>query len=716
MALLRLENIGKIYTQESAVAVGIRGVNLSFDIGEFVAITGKSGCGKTTLLNVISGQDTYEEGELYVQDHPTSHYLQKDWEEYRREYIAFVFQDYNIIESFTVLQNVELALTRITDRKQRRKRALELIDKVGMTPFLKHKGSHLSGGQKQRTVIARALAKDSPIILADEPTGNLDSQSAKEIVKLLAEVAKDKLMIVVTHDYEDVADYATRHIRIYDGAVESDEVIRSGVQKDAAVKTPKRWNARRKLTEGIVLGMHRFIAKPKLAILMTCVMLFSCIALMMLTSLCNQWSLPETYGNHSAIFQYQNGRLIVCRQDSESMTSEDIERLQGLEGVNSVFAGDKYLDYNIEFHPVGYDYYTSFESYLTVSQNFGKPTWGKAPEKVGEVMFELPIYYKNKWEGLGELQAILENNIKMPGIRCTGVRFFYDNRQSNRVLMSEETYRTIYPYLNLYATSLYLKTEDTEERNIYYTVKVDDDLPIDQIKLRYSQSDAEKVENIDSGMIMEPGRELLQVTVAEKIKIDDGQLWGVQLIVSKLLVERFFSEVDQTRVSVYFEDDAAATNAIGGMSDAGYIAVPSNASVSFHDDMAFMIMSVFSKILWVLFVILISVMAALVLGKAILSTREDIAVFRSMGIDDGCVKISQYVQLVLSFVPAFVGMLAFTPALFMTAASEFFLFLGFGSYCLIFFGGLAISLLTAHRLNRSMYRKTVRKNLGRESK
>ena len=139
MSLLKLQDIGKIYVSENSVAVGIRGVNLEFDIGEFVAVTGKSGSGKTTLLNIISGMDTYEEGELYIQGEGTSHYSQADWEIYRQKYISFIFQDYNIIDSFTVLQNVELALSDIESRSERRKRALELIDRVGMTKFKNHK-------------------------------------------------------------------------------------------------------------------------------------------------------------------------------------------------------------------------------------------------------------------------------------------------------------------------------------------------------------------------------------------------------------------------------------------------------------------------------------------------------------------------------------------------------------------------------------------------
>ena len=225
MAFLSLQGIGKIYVSEGNVAVGIRGVNLSFERGEFVAITGRSGSGKSTLLNVISGMDTYEEGELLIEGQPTSHYRQADWELYREKYVSFVFQDYNIIDSYTVLENVELALMHIPDRRERRRRAIELIERVGLKEHQRHKGSKLSGGQKQRTVIARALAKDSPIILADEPTGNLDAETSREIIELLREVSHDKLLIVVTHNFEQVEAYATRHVRIFDGAVESDHVL-----------------------------------------------------------------------------------------------------------------------------------------------------------------------------------------------------------------------------------------------------------------------------------------------------------------------------------------------------------------------------------------------------------------------------------------------------------------------------------------------------------
>ncbi len=194
--LLKLEKIGKIYDSNDILTVGIRGIDLAFDYNEFVTIEGESGSGKSTLLNVIGANDTYEEGELYFNGEPTSHYSESDWEKYREKNIATIFQDFNIIENLTVRENVELALFRLNDVKERRKVADDLIAKVGLTKQANQRGSKLSGGEKQRTVIARALAKDSPIILADEPTGNLDVKSSREIAKLLKDVSKDKLVMI----------------------------------------------------------------------------------------------------------------------------------------------------------------------------------------------------------------------------------------------------------------------------------------------------------------------------------------------------------------------------------------------------------------------------------------------------------------------------------------------------------------------------------------
>jgi putative ABC transport system permease protein len=236
--MLTLRNISKYYAKEGNVALGLRKINLTLSRGELIAVVGESGSGKSTLLNVISGLDTYEDGELLFNGEETSYYSKADWEAYRRDNVGFVFQDYHLIDSFTVYQNVETALILAgASKEERKKRALELIDRVGLTAYKHTKVSKLSGGQMQRTVIARALAKDSPIIAADEPTGHLDAATGNQIIELLAEVSRDKLVIVVTHNFEELQHVATRKITIHDGAVVEDQQLRRMPSASKAVPT-----------------------------------------------------------------------------------------------------------------------------------------------------------------------------------------------------------------------------------------------------------------------------------------------------------------------------------------------------------------------------------------------------------------------------------------------------------------------------------------------
>lgn len=227
MALLELKNVSKYYRSDEMVSMGMRDISIEFNIGEFVAITGASGSGKSTLLNVIAGLDSYDEGEFYINGEETSHFTISDWENYRGQNIGFIFQNYNIIESYTVYQNIMLALE-VSDypRHERKEKALSLIDKVGLSKHKHKKTAKLSGGEKQRCVIARALAKNSKIIVADEPTGNLDSESGKNILNLLHELSKERLILLVTHNYAEAEGYATRRIQMHDGEIQSDKKLK----------------------------------------------------------------------------------------------------------------------------------------------------------------------------------------------------------------------------------------------------------------------------------------------------------------------------------------------------------------------------------------------------------------------------------------------------------------------------------------------------------
>ena len=217
---IKLQNISKYYYSETAVTQALQGINLEFRMGEFVAITGESGSGKSTLLRIISGMDSFDDGELYVDGQPTFQYDEDDWEEYRRTKIGFVFQDYSLIGHYTAKENIVSALLIMgVPEKEAGDKAIHYLERVGLSAQRDQRASKLSSGQKQRLSIARALAKNTDIIVADEPTGNLDSETGAQIVKLLRDLSQDHLVIMVTHNYEQVEKYVTRKVRLHDGSL-----------------------------------------------------------------------------------------------------------------------------------------------------------------------------------------------------------------------------------------------------------------------------------------------------------------------------------------------------------------------------------------------------------------------------------------------------------------------------------------------------------------
>ena len=230
--MLKLDNIVKVYETGGENVTALRGVNLSFRENEFVAILGHSGCGKTTLLNIVGGLDQYTSGDLIINGRSTREFRDGDWDAYRNHSIGFVFQSYNLIPHQTVLANVELALTLAgVSKAERRRRAVEALERVGLGDQLGKVPSQMSGGQMQRVAIARALINDPDILLADEPTGALDSETSVQVMDLLAEIAEEKLVIMVTHNPELAEQYATRTIRLLDGRVVDDSAPFDGRQE-----------------------------------------------------------------------------------------------------------------------------------------------------------------------------------------------------------------------------------------------------------------------------------------------------------------------------------------------------------------------------------------------------------------------------------------------------------------------------------------------------
>lgn len=221
--MLQIDKIKKKYITGDLVQTALNDVSLNLRDNELVAILGPSGSGKTTLLNIIGGLDHYDSGDLIINGISTKKYTDRDWDSYRNHTIGFVFQSYNLIPHQTVLSNVELALTISgVSKSERKRRAIEALEKVGLGNQLHKKPNQMSGGQMQRVAIARALINDPDILLADEPTGALDSETSIQVMELLKEVAKDRLVVMVTHNPELAEEYATRIVKVRDGKIIDD--------------------------------------------------------------------------------------------------------------------------------------------------------------------------------------------------------------------------------------------------------------------------------------------------------------------------------------------------------------------------------------------------------------------------------------------------------------------------------------------------------------
>ena len=221
--MLRLENIVKHYIAGDSKVEALKGISLNFRENEFVSILGPSGCGKTTLLNIIGGLDKYTSGDLIINGVSTKKFTDRDWDVYRNHRVGFIFQSYNLIPHQTVLENVELALTIAGLAKEERvEKAKKALDRVGLSDQYYKKPNQLSGGQCQRVAIARALVNDPEILLADEPTGALDTVTSVQIMDLIKEISQEQLVIMVTHNPEIAEKYSTRIVRLLDGEINSD--------------------------------------------------------------------------------------------------------------------------------------------------------------------------------------------------------------------------------------------------------------------------------------------------------------------------------------------------------------------------------------------------------------------------------------------------------------------------------------------------------------
>lgn len=677
--MLRLENVSKYYYSSSSVTCALRRLNLEFKVGEFVAITGESGSGKTTLLNILSGLDTYEDGELYFNNKPTSSFDDDDWEKYRKEEIAFIFQSYNLIDSYSVYENVLTAyLIDGVERKDAKEKVLELLKLVGLENDIHKKAVKLSGGQKQRLSIARALAKETNIIVADEPTGNLDVENGKIVLDVLKKVSKNKLVIVVTHNQAQIEPYITRRIRLHDGDIVLDEKISEVNNFEVLEKKINKNN--KEVKTALSFAYTNIYSQPKKALLMLLLMLVTTFATFIFIGNFKM-NIDESKTKHvtdTFFTNFDDTRLLVKRNDDAIITDEIINQAK-VSNVSSVEKYDLITDINY-YRQTDYkmiyggsltdpDPFTGVSHFidsssivLTDDSHFMRSSSSLSEDmlacgRLPNDSYEMVVYtddlsllntvevvlFKNsrKWGA----DSWLQYNLKIVGIL---------KEPTNQAYFSDDICKLM--EISQYGISVQIwyriKNHYTYKRYDYRFTKVALDPNIGDCDFSFPSStrsvlkDAPFNENEMNGSVV---FESFLLNKHYKLNLDKDLIVSKDAIgISKDMLDLIYDEVkDKTQFAIFCEDYAYINNVTRELKTLGYDAISCfKVSVTGYSTNK-VIMRYVNLIVSVVGVIVINAFIIL-LGYAILKVKKnDYVIFKMIGMNNSlCKKISYFEILI----------------------------------------------------------------------
>jgi len=430
--MIELKNITKKYKSKKGLSTeALKGINLQFEENGLVFILGKSGSGKSTLLNILGGLDKYTSGELIVNGKSSKNFSNSDWDAYRNTYMGFVFQEFNLIDNYTVYQNIKLSLE-LQNVKPTKEEVLKVLDKVGLKDVLKRKPNELSGGQKQRIAIARALIKNSEIILADEPTGNLDSATSKQIFDLLKELSKEKLVIVVTHDSESAKKYADRIISISDGLIVSDskKVISKNQKKFKLIKAklPMRYSLR--------MGFENLFHK-KIKLLISIILITLCLTCLGIMFSATTFDMVEEHIN------------TLQKNKEYEISVSNYEKYQDMEALMK--------------RSLSEEVYTEFVT-LRKTKELNDSIIKEAEEKTGLNWYKENIIYQNSTQVYIKLsnssQTLYYSEFLLPTFIETNENDVIDNLLGSMPKASDEIVISSYIADNIIKNGIYLKKEN----------------------------------------------------------------------------------------------------------------------------------------------------------------------------------------------------------------------------------------------------------------
>ena len=685
MSLLKLHNIGKIYNSNDVLTIGIRNINLEFDLNEFVVIEGESGSGKSTLLNVIGANDTYEEGEMYFNGEETSHYDISEWEKYREENIATIFQDFNIIENLTVLENVELALLRFDDSKKRKKIAKDLIDKVGLTKQINQKGSKSSGGEKQRCVIARALAKDSPIILADEPTGNLDVKSSKDISKLLKDVSKDKLVIVVTHNPEYFKDYATRRVRVFDGGIsENKEIVKTDktILKREEIVNKRGHNIRNTFW----IGFLNYRSRPKFTLMMSCAMIICAISLFIILSIFND-SLIKSYTENIDTVAVE-GKMIVSKS-SGLITSDELDEIAYQTKAGFVLLDREKSEFEIEISKKRgmLSKHTVTCLYAPYEYN---PSDGNAVLVLSKSLSNDADYIKD---------FFLNANV---GINNISVETKLDEKNTKLYLSASDIINNGKKITAINSNMLLGEVDWT-----IYTFEMNNELENETIFLKNSNLyDIEKYNAVFS------------IKNDKTFKIAGSESGNGDLIVqlSSDDYDTYFNDMsnNSSQACLYFSNTDIAKKALNMLSD-DYVGMLSTGTIYLDNSGDIFSMNIVYYSLLICISLLFAALISVIFGRTVKVFISDFAVYKTLGISQKISSMSLYIQMLFIFLPTVI-LLPIISLVTTIWPGSIMSFISLGNYIFIEIMILIIVEFVAYRFNKSIIGKSIRTSLRRGSK